>query len=178
MKDSKENYGSISKTLHWLVALTIISLLAVGFIMINLDSSDLKWQIYGLHKAFGISLILFAFARIAWRIYQKSLNLPQNYPKWQKVAAHSTHGILYLLTIIMPFSGWVMSMAANHVPSWFGLFELRLPIAESKPLAKIAAQTHEILAWVIIALLVVHVFAALHDKQILARMLPKCCKNK
>lgn len=177
MHDTKKEYGAFSKVMHWLVGLTIIGLLIAGFVMINMPKSNLKWQIYAIHKATGISLIAFACIRIIWRIKQSSPELPNKYPKWQKIAARSTHGLLYILSIAMPFSGWVMSMAANHIPTWYGLFQLRLPIAQSKVLANLAAQTHEILAWVIIVLLTLHIAAAVANRSILKRMLPVCKKN-
>lgn len=171
--DTKADYGTISKTLHWVVSITIISLLAAGFIMINLDKSPLKWQIYDMHKALGITILAIAVIRIIWRITHVKPPLPENYPKWQRIASAAVHGLLYLITIVMPLSGWVMSMAADHIPSWFGLFKLRLPIAPSKPLAKIASNSHEIIAWVLIACLILHIGAAIKDKRVLNRMLPK-----
>lgn len=172
-KDSNSQYGSISKFLHWLIALTIIGLLIAGFIMTNMDKSPLKFEIYGIHKAVGITILALASLRIIWRLMHPKPALPDSYPKWQRITAAATHGLLYLLTIFIPLSGWIMSMAANHVPSWFGLFELRLPIAPSKTLAKTANSSHELLAWVLIACLVLHIAAALKEREILKRMLPK-----
>lgn len=173
ISDSITRYGTISKFLHWLIAITVIGLLVVGFIMINLPKGELRWQIYALHKAIGVSVLLIAAIRIFWRCRNAKPKLPEHHPKWQIIAASSVHGMLYLTTIFMPFSGWIMSVAANHIPSWFGLFQLNLPIEPSKTLAKIAHNTHEILAWVIIACLVLHLAAALKDKNILKRMLPE-----
>lgn len=171
--DSIKDYGTISKILHWLVAISIISLLAVGFIMTNLDKGPLKSQIYGLHKAFGITILMFAIFRIFWRLIKPKPKLPESYPKWQRISAAAVHGILYLLTIMIPLSGWVMSVAANYIPSWFGLFQLRLPISPNKALAKFANNTHELLAWVLLAALTLHILAALKEREILRRMLPK-----
>lgn len=176
-KDSNTDYGSVSKILHWLVAIIIMSLIVAGFYMTNIPDSNTKWQIYGVHKAIGISVLIIAITRIAWRLCHTKPSLPVEYAKWQKIIAASMHGILYLITIIMPLSGWIMSIAANHVPSWFGLFELRLPIAPSKPLAKVASSAHEIIAWVLLACLFIHIGAALKDKKILSRMLPKRHNN-
>lgn len=171
--DTKASYGTISKIFHWLIAISIISLLAAGFIMTNLDKSPLKYQIYGLHKAFGITVLAIAILRIIWRIIKPKPALPEAYPKWQRISAAAVHGILYLLTIMIPLSGWIMSMAANFVPSWFGLFQLRLPISPNKALAKFANNTHELLAWVLLAALTLHILAALKEREILRRMLPK-----
>lgn len=170
MYDDQKSYGKISRFFHWSIGFSIIGLLAAGFVMTNMDKSSLKWQIYGMHKAFGITILLLAVIRIIWRICHIKPKLPDNYPLWQKFASSFTHKTLYVLTLLMPASGWVMSMAANHIPSWFGLFQLRLPIQPSKSLAKIASNTHEILAWIIIVLLVLHILAAISNKNILHRM--------
>ncbi len=62
----------------------------------------------------------------------------------------------------MPLSGWIMSVASDHVPSYFNLFNASLPgVPRDKNLASLMFDCHQILAWIIIAALVLHVLGAL-----------------
>ncbi|WP_019216809.1 cytochrome b [Legionella tunisiensis] len=78
----------------------------------------------------------------------------------------------------MPLSGWIMSVAANRIPSYFTMFSVPFPgIAPSEALADLMVQVHNTIAWIIIVLLVLHVAGAVKhhfiDKdEVLRRILP------
>ena len=78
----------------------------------------------------------------------------------------------------MPLSGWIMSVAADKIPRYFGLFSVPFPgIAPNKSLADTMSESHEIIAWIIIGFIVLHVAGALKhhfiDKDhVLKSMLP------
>lgn len=176
LKNNTETYGLISKLFHWVMALAIIGLLAVGFIMSDMETSPDKFKLYGIHKAVG-ALVLFAvFARFFWRITNIKPTMISA-PRWQKLAAHTAHYGLYVLMVAMPLSGWLMSSAAGFPVSVFGWFTLPDLIAPDKELRHLMGEVHETLAIAIIALVSLHALAALKhhfmDKDnTLRRMLP------
>lgn len=167
-------YDRVTRFFHWLIALLIIGLLLVGFVMTNVDLAD-KGLIYGLHKSFGLTVIMLMLLRIIWRFKQGELTMPSYLLRWQVILAKSTHGVLYLLGLAIPFSGWVMSVASDRAPNWFWLFTVDLPINKSKVVAGIASEVHFWLAWVLIVALVMHVIGAvMHgfgENSVLRRML-------
>lgn len=154
-------YGRTTRWLHGVNALLIISLLIVGFWMTSLPRSELKWLIYGLHKSFGLTVLALMLFRLGWRLKEPWLALPQTMPSWQRILARLVHVALYVVGIVMPLSGWVMSVAARHDPKYFGLFVATLPIEPSRQLAGLAHDLHGWLAWLIIGLVLLHTSAAL-----------------
>ena len=157
-----QQYNSTARWLHWSLGICFILLLAVGFFMQQMANSDLKWQIYAMHKSFGLTVLALMTFRIYWRLSHKAPALPNTVSNMEKVLAHISHGFLYIAGILMPVSGWVMSVASKHVPVWFGFFEASLPIDPSKPLAKLASAWHYWTAWVFMGLIISHIFAAFY----------------
>lgn len=156
-KNDAENYGTFSKLLHWLMAILIVALLAVGFYMTGLDKEDpSRGQIYGMHKAFGALTLMLLVIRIIWLRISPAPQLPAVFTAKEKRVVSGVKGVLYLLMFLMPFSGYVMSSAAGRPTSFFGLFDLPMLIGENKALAEIAHEAHELLAFAIIAFIVLH----------------------
>ena len=157
------------------MSITIISLIAAGFIMINMGKSALKYSLYDTHKIGGLFVLALIGPRLVWRFYTTTPNL--NFvPKWEKVSARMGQWLLYLMMFIMPISGWIMSTAAGYIPSLFGQ-EIAFPVEKNEHIADLAKQVHEISAWVLTTLLILHILAAIKshwiDKNhILKRMLP------
>lgn len=180
VQNSATSYGMVAKFLHWVIAFGIITLVGLGFLMGTLKSNGLNELFYMLHKSIGLSVLFLMIVRLMWR----TLNLkPQlsHLPLWQQRSANLSHALLYLLLIVMPLSGWVMSVAGGYIPEFFNLFTLSLPIAKNNVVAEQAAFVHKVLAWVLIGAVSLHILAALKhyfvDKDdILQRMLPT--KNK
>ena len=56
------SYTSTAKSLHWLMAILIFGLLALGFYMHDLPLSPQKLQLYSWHKWAGVT----AFLLVAW----------------------------------------------------------------------------------------------------------------
>ncbi len=175
-KNTSKTYGSIAKGLHWIMALLILTLLTVGLIMEDMAPSPDKWELYGLHKAFGVIAFALIFFRIVWKSLNPEPELPADTPGWQKVASKVNILSLYSLMFLMPFSGMSMSLLGGHPINFFGLFTIP-PLAEKNPLGGIAHEAHWILAYIMICLLGLHIAAALQHHfirkdNILKRMLP------
>lgn len=153
-------YSSGSKWLHWIVALILILMLAGSFFLDDVPKS-VQSTAYMLHKSFGLTVLALMILRLIWIIRTGKPPLPATVPAWQRVAAHAVQYALYFFVILMPLVGWVMSVAAGRPPVFFGLLTLPLPgIDVNKGLAHILEECHEVIAWIIIALLVLHVAGA------------------
>ncbi len=175
-KNTRDSYSFTSKFFHWTMSVIILTLLAVGLSMTRMDDSDLKWQIYAIHKSFGLIILLLLPMRLTWRLMNSRPHLDMVAP-WEKQTAITVHWLLYLAMFLMPMSGWIMSTASNHTPLFFGLFEIAAPVAVNQATASVAYNTHITIAWVLMALLGLHLSGALKGhfikkNNILKRMLP------
>lgn len=177
LKNSPKKYGAVTKTFHWLMALTIIGMLCVGFYMGGVEDLTAKIKLYGLHKSIGVLVLAAATLRILWHIYSKKPPFVAGLKPWEKMAAHFLHFCLYGAMIAMPMTGWLMSSAGGRPVSFFGLFTLPDLIAADPSLREIFGTLHFFLAWCLVAGVAAHFLAAMKHHFIsrdetLRRMLP------
>jgi len=173
----KNHYTATAKSLHWIMAVLIIGLLALGFYMEDLPLSPEKLQLYSWHKWAGVSAFLLVLVRLAWRAGHRPPALPAGMPKLLQLAAHGGHLALYGLMLAMPLSGWLMSSAKGFQTVWFGLLPIPDLLAKDKALGDLLQNVHATLAVLFVLILVGHVAAALKHHfidrdDILTRMLP------
>ncbi len=176
-RNSEDRWGTTARLLHWSIALLIIGLVAVGLLMQELPNSLFKLKVYAWHKSFGITVLLLVVIRLGWRLVDSRPAYPASLPRWQKRLSSLAHGLMYLLMIGMPLSGWLYNSAANFPLRWFGLLSLPALAGPDPELKQLARALHEYGFYVLGALFTVHVGAALHHHFIkrdatLARMLP------
>lgn len=167
-----ERYSRVARWLHWGMGLLIIGNLAGGL----LHDIDPK-LIMPLHKATGILILSLAVIRILWRVTHKAPPYPASMSSGARFLSTAAHHSLYLLMLVIPLSGWIMSSASDRPISFFGLFDVpKFAVVKDSLMAEISHEGHEILGFVMIALLVVHIAAALRHQFVLkdgimARML-------
>lgn len=170
-------YSGFAKGLHWLMALLIAGLVALGLYMHELPLSPQKLQLYSWHKWAGVTVFVLLLVRLATRIAFPPPPLPAQMSRLQQQAAHAGHLALYLLMLAIPLSGWVMSSAKGFQTVWFGVLPLPDLVGKDKALGALLAEVHETLSWVLVAAVVAHAAAALKHHfidrdDVLARMLP------
>ncbi|EQD54915.1 cytochrome B561, partial [mine drainage metagenome] len=162
---------------HWLVALGIFALAGIGLYMVDMPLGMAKLKVYLLHKALGVTVLALVLLRLLWRLFDRHPHYPAHMPRWQVGAAHASHALLYLLLLLLPISGWVYNSASGFPLPWFGLLQLPAIAPVSKSLAHVALSVHETAFWVLAAVVLLHIVAALdhhfrHRDTVLARMLP------
>lgn len=155
-------YNAVARMLHWLIALGIIADIVLG---LGHDSFGKSFPAMPIHKAIGITVLTLSVLRILWRLTHKAPPLPGTIPGWQAVLAHATHGILYILMIAVPLTGWIMASAGTYPLQWFGLFDIpKLPVLKGSPLADFAHEGHELMGKLFIPLLLLHIGAAFYHQ--------------
>lgn len=177
-RNSEARWGSTAQLLHWSIALLIIGLVAVGLLMQELPNSLFKVKVYGWHKSTGLLVFVLVLIRLLWRLLDRRPPNPDDMPRWQQRLSSGAHGLLYVLMIGMPLSGWLYNSAANFPLRWFGLFSVPSLAAPDPALKQLARQMHEYGFYVLAALFTLHVGAALHHHYVkrdatLTRMLPR-----
>jgi cytochrome b561 len=154
-------YSKPAVVLHWLVALLIFVAFPLGVYMHELPLSPDKLKLYSYHKWIGITVLLLAAIRVGWRLTHTPPPLPAGIAAWQRHASAVVHGLLYVLMIAIPLSGWLMSSAKGFQTVWFGVLPLPDLIAKDKALGELLAEVHKFLNFTLLAMVILHVGAAL-----------------
>ncbi|MDD5181094.1 MAG: cytochrome b [Gallionellaceae bacterium] len=170
-------YTATAIALHWLTALLILVAFPLGVYMHELKLSPLKLQLVSYHKWIGVTIFLLTLARLAWRVKHVPPPLPDTIPLWQQRAAQGLHYLLYVLLLCIPISGWLMSSAKGVPVVYLGLVQLPDLVGKDKALGDRLQEIHEALDFGLLALVGMHVAAAIKhhfiDKDTtLLRMLP------
>jgi cytochrome b561 len=169
-------YNYVAIAFHWAIALIILFQLYLGLTMMDLPRAD-RFGAVLLHKSLGATILTLAALRLLWRLFNPPPPLPANTPGWQKGVAHATHWLIYAAFFVVPLSGWTMSSAEGRPVSVFGLLTLPDLVAKDKVLGEQLGEVHELAAYTLLGLIVVHIGAALFHfivkrDEVLARMLP------
>lgn len=193
---TRPHYHPIGITFHWLMAALVFAQLFWGWRTSLLPPGYDKLDAYGVHALIGISILLLAFMRAGWRIIAPfilpDLEKPEDLPGWQRFAAEATHIALYALMFALPLSGWLMLSAnapddAIALPwgwSWPLLpFLEDLNFVERAHLEQTAEQLHLTMVFIMMALVALHVGAALKHHfidrdDVLARMIPVLSRDR
>jgi cytochrome b561 len=177
LRNTSQEWGAIAKTLHWGMALMILAMFVLGWVAQEWPLSPTKIRLFFWHKSTGMLVLTLALIRLLWRLYDPRPPLPSESPSWERGLARVTHGILYLMMLAMPLSGWVINSAAKFPFKVFALLPLPALVAPSKPVQHLAEGVHLGLFWTFSGLLSLHIAAALRHhwvghNDVLARMLP------
>jgi cytochrome b561 len=170
-------YTRTAISLHWLIALIILAGFSLGLYMHDLPLSPQKLKYYSWHKWIGITVFLLAVVRVAWRLTHEAPALPDGMPEWQRKAAAASHGLLYVLILIIPISGWLYSSASGVPVVYLGKIPLPDLVAPDKALAAQLKLLHKTLNFTLATLVILHIAAALKHQFVdrdglLTRMLP------
>ncbi len=158
---SATRYSTPAIVLHWLVALLIFVAFPLGLYMADLPLSPEKLKLVSYHKWIGVTVFMLAGLRVVWRLTHEPPPLPASVVDWQRRASAIVHGLLYVLIIAVPISGWLMSSAKGVQTVWFGVLPLPDLIGKDKALGHLLEAVHETLNYTLLALVVLHVVAAL-----------------
>ena len=162
--NTKERYGAVAIALHWIMALGLGGLVAMGLYMVGLPEigfDKLKITLILYHKELGLAALLVAAIRLAWRMTNDLPTLVNTLPYWQKVSARLVHLSFYGLMFALPISGLLMSSAAAIPVSAFGMFDIPDALAPSEALFRRLIQVHRWLGYGLVVLFGLHAGAAL-----------------
>lgn len=162
IRNTTAGWGSIARCLHWGLALAIIGMIAFGWWMNHMPARPDRFFYRSIHADIGYVILLLTVARMVWRLVNPTPAMPAETSRWQKIAAHVSHGALYLAVIVVIMLGWAHSGA--HTPdysSFFGLFHVPQFTSPDKAAANAYEDRHILFAYVLLALIGIHLLAAL-----------------
>lgn len=169
--NAHEKYTLLQRLLHWIIALLVLGALTGGLILEQLGGGSFKDefaifkpysnQLYFLHKSAGMSVLLLMVLRIVLRLAHGAPDLPASVPDWQRRAAGLSHFAFYVLLLAMPMLGWLATSAYDAPVPLFGLYEFPLLLEKDRDLAARLFYIHNIIGKMLLAIVVVHIGAAL-----------------
>lgn len=182
---TKDRYTTVAIALHWLIAVILISTIAVAW---QFDDAKglAKFQLYQLHKSLGITVLVLSLARLGWRLVNPAPPPVASLKPWEKFLSKAVHVGFYVIMLGLPMTGWLMvSASPKNIPTLlYGLVELPyLPFVhglaqeQAHSLQEAFEWVHEAMGKVTYALIVLHVGAALKHQfidrdTVLSRMVP------
>ena len=161
MRSDANTFTLPARVLHWLMAIMILAMLFIGVGMVASVSERHEWLLR-IHKPLGIAILILAVLRLAVRLRHPPPALPVDLPAAQKLAAHASHWLLYILMLTMPLIGWAM-LSAGGYPVMLS-DSLRLPpIFPTSPVAfAVLRHLHSWFAMLLFLTFLAHMAAALY----------------
>lgn len=176
-------YDPAQRLLHWLMAAIILTAIGAGLYAVALPKDDpSKGVVFMIHKSLGMTALLLAVPRILLRFVRGAPPYRTALGQLMRLAASAGHAALYVLMLGVPIGGYVLSCAADRPVPWFGLFNFPRLVSPDKALAHVAENAHVVGAWILIAVLGVHILAALWHNwikkdEVMARMAPHLARE-
>jgi len=185
MNSAHSKYTKTAVILHWLIGFAILGMFALGWYMVDLPKEGPKsaafdlfdwgiytWQLseevsprtfyYNLHKSIGVTLLVLIAFRVLWRITHRPPAALPSMKDWEKKLATAGHHLLYLLMVAMPVSGLIMAVYSKYGLKWFGI--ALISGLDDKSMRETFSEAHELIGTILIAVIIVHVLAALKHK--------------
>jgi len=177
LRNSETTWGAVAKVLHWVIAAVLLVSMMYGWRMTRFPDRSLRFEHYGLHGSIGYDLLLLMLLRLGWRTFDRSPLPPPGTVRWEVIAAKAGHVLLYLLTIVVCIAGWLLSgtMRRPLDAPLLGIIPIPVPPV-GRSYHELFEDTHKFVAYTLLALIVVHVAAALRHhlikhNDVLRRML-------
>jgi len=161
IKNNIQKYGLLSKLLHWLIASVMLFLIWLGWYMTGLSYyNPLYHQSIDLHKALGLTVFILFCIKVTWFMISPLPKLDNNLRRWEHAAALLVHSMLWGMIILLPITGYIISISAGASISFFGLLDVPAMVNISEYLRDSAIGFHYYLAYGGTAFVGIHIVAA------------------
>ena len=156
-------YSNTAAAFHWVTVVLVLTQAYLGFTFANSAEGPARDNIFIWHKTVGVVILLVVLARLAYRLTNKPPPYPPQLPAWERFAGTWNHRIFYLLLIAMPLVGFVSVSGFANGPTTPLVGGISVPVLPgvSKATGELAGEVHSIAAFLLVALILLHVAAAL-----------------
>jgi cytochrome b561 len=160
MENQPQRFGPVAIALHWGIAALVLGGVILGWFQVTMDTSRTRDVVMLTHKSVGLTILILTCLRLVWRLTHRAPPLPAEMTAFQRLAAWTTHASL-----------------RGRDTSFFGLFLVPQLSPLDRTLARLTKDAHSYGQYVLYALIIAHVGAALYHRLILrdgvlARMWP------
>ncbi|KOO04376.1 cytochrome b [Vibrio nereis] len=160
MKSEVKNYNPITRAVHWISAIVVIGMFAVGLWMVDLSYYS-EWYRTAphWHKSVGILLACLTVFRFIWKHVTASPKMEGK--AFEVMAARAVHLVMYVLLFALFASGYLISTEDGRGIDVFNLFTVPGAGALFENQADTSGLIHFYTAWALILMAAVHAIAAL-----------------
>lgn len=159
--NTDDGWGMVSIAFHWIFALVLVALFAVGLYMVDLGYTDpLSNVLPEWHRSLGILLGAALILRLAWRFLSPPPAPLPNYERIEHIMAVLMHWILYVLMVAIIVSGYFISTSDGRGVAVFDWFQVPAVTGRINNLEDLAGDVHYWAAWALIVLSAMHALAA------------------
>lgn len=161
VRNTANRFGAVSIGFHWLVAVAVFGLFGLGFWMVDLTYYD-DWyrRAPDIHRSAGILLLMVMVVRLAWRLMNPVPQPLSNHSRFEVLAAHGAHLMLYVLVFVAMVSGYLISTADGSSIRVFDWFEVPSVTGRIKGMEDTAGLVHYWSTWALVVLAGLHGLAA------------------
>ena len=156
-------YSNVTVTFHWITVALVLFQAYLGFRFGWSEPGPDRDYVFLWHKTVGVVLLLLTLARLAYRMKNPPPPFPPELPAWERILAVWNHRLFYLLLIAMPIVGFVAVSGYANGPTTPLLGGIEVPVIPgvTREAGDLAGEAHEIAAFLLVALILLHVGAAL-----------------
>lgn len=177
MQTPPRYYDGVYMTLHWVIAALVAVQFCTKAIKPGSFAGVTEDTLNAWHLAVGPTILLLMLVRLGWRLTHLPPPAPADMSPVLRMVSRTTHSAFYALLILIPVLGWVSASGFGARPMLLGVVPLPMIAPESKSLAESWGGLHGTLAWIVLALIGLHICGALYhllakDDGVVARMLP------
>lgn len=151
-------FPATSRILHWIAAALVLVTWPLG-LLIKFTADEVRLDFYLIHENLGFLLLLFMLLRVGNKLLAKSP--PAEGPAIERLAASAVHGLLYLVLLVVPVSGFLATNAHGFPLHWFGVVPIWSPIGKAPEIAWTLSTVHSWSSWLLLALFAMHLGAVL-----------------
>ena len=176
MANATRRYTVFAIVLHWVIAVLVFCLFAIGWNMVDLRAGLDRSYYFALHKSFGLTVLGLAFVRVIWRFSHRPPPYHEALARWRITIARSVHLLFYILLFLQPVSGYLSSSFSGYATRVFGL---QLPQWgwRDPPLNEFFTEIHVASSVLFVVLIGAHILGAIshafaRDDGVLRRIRP------
>ncbi len=156
--DTKQGYGTLTRCLHWVMAIGFLWMLFTASVhWVNRDSA-LNEAIWPYHRLVGFTIFILGVIRVIWFVFQRS-NRPEN-----NAAARFGHVVLYVFMLLTPLIALLRQFGSGREFNYLGWQVMKASTGEIESLVAFGNQWHSLFGWALFALIIGHVVMSFYHK--------------
>jgi cytochrome b561 len=163
LRNTTSEFGSLAKSLHWLIAIGIFVLIYLGLEQAGMKPGPAKDGLRAVHGSIALVVLVLMTVRLIWRLMNEVPAHPDGAPAWQRVSATLVHWGIYVTVFIQLISGPITVATGGRSIPFFNLISFSLPVEENEDKHHFWEEIHEFAWKIIAALLLLHVLASLYN---------------
>ena len=158
-------YKSVVVWIHWITAALVVAQVVIGLTFDEfMERGPARSEVFAWHKTLGATILVLALVRLAVRLLNPPPPYPTDFPKWERFLAVWNHRLFYILLIALPLTGLAAVSGRAEGGTVPLLFGLKLPAIPGISPENDFGDIHVILVFTTLALVVLHVSAALYNQ--------------